>query len=131
LDRWLVEYQESRSGRSALLRPIQDATRGMAMFSFPAAGFDIDYRDIEVQKRLLRERMAGLGWLAPRILEHLHDTPDFYLDQVAQVVMDRWSSGRVGLLGDAAFSSSPMSGGGTGLALVGAYLLAGELAAAG
>jgi 2-polyprenyl-6-methoxyphenol hydroxylase-like FAD-dependent oxidoreductase len=46
-------------------------------------------------------------------------------------VMDRWSNGRVGLIGDAAFSSSPMSGGGTGLALVGAYLLAGELAAAG
>jgi len=131
LDRWLVEYQESGSGRSALLRPIQDATRGMAMFSFPAAGFDIDYRDIEACKRLLRERMAGLGWLAPRILGHLDDTPDFYLDQVAQVVMDRWSSGRVGLLGDAAFSSSPLSGQGTGLALVGAYLLAGELAAAG
>jgi 2-polyprenyl-6-methoxyphenol hydroxylase-like FAD-dependent oxidoreductase len=72
-----------------------------------------------------------MGWLTPRILAHLDDTPDFYLDQVAQVVMDRWSSGRVGLLGDAAFSSSPMSGGGTGLALVGAYLLAGELAAAG
>jgi 2-polyprenyl-6-methoxyphenol hydroxylase-like FAD-dependent oxidoreductase len=69
--------------------------------------------------------------LTPRILAHLDDTPDFYLDQVAQVVMDRWSSGRVGLLGDAAFSSSPLSGQGTGLALVGAYLLAGELAAAG
>src|SRR5213079_1076056 len=39
--------------------------------------------------------------------------------------------GRVGLFGDAAFSASPMSGQGTGLALVGAYLLAGELAAAG
>src|ERR1044071_8232073 len=75
--------------------------------------------------------MAGFGWQTPRILAHLDDTPDFYLDQVAQVVMDRWSSGRVGLLGDAAFSSSPMSGGGTGLALVGAYLMAGELAAAG
>ncbi|MEJ2889112.1 FAD-dependent monooxygenase [Actinomycetospora sp. OC33-EN06] len=45
--------------------------------------------------------------------------------------MGRWSTGRVGLLGDAAFSSSPMSGQGTGLALVGAYVLAGELAAAG
>jgi 2-polyprenyl-6-methoxyphenol hydroxylase-like FAD-dependent oxidoreductase len=45
--------------------------------------------------------------------------------------MDRWSSGRVGLLGDAACSSSPLSGQGTGIALVGAYLLAGELAAAG
>ncbi|HTW02919.1 MAG TPA: FAD-dependent monooxygenase [Streptosporangiaceae bacterium] len=131
LDRWMIEYQESESGRSALLRPIQDATRGMAMFSFPAADFDVDYHDVAAQKRLLRDRMAGLGWLAARILAHLDDTPDFYLDQVAQVVMDRWSSGRVGLLGDAAFSSSPLSGGGTGLALVGAYLLAGELAAAG
>src|SRR5947199_5430949 len=103
----------------------------MAMLSFPAADFDVDYRDVQAQKRLLRARMAGFGWLTPRILAHLDDTPDFYLDQVAQVVMDRWSSGRVGLIGDAAFSSSPLSGGGTGLALVGAYLLAGELAAAG
>jgi 2-polyprenyl-6-methoxyphenol hydroxylase-like FAD-dependent oxidoreductase len=131
LDRWLVEYQDPESGRSALLRPIQDATRAMAMFSFPAADFDVDHRDVPAQKRLLRERTAGLGWLSPRLLAQLDDTPDFYLDQVAQVVMDHWSSGRVGLLGDAAFSSSPMSGQGTGLALVGAYLLAGELAAAG
>src|ERR671920_1739530 len=129
LNRWLIDYQEP--GRSAGLRPLQDATRAMAMLSFTAADFDVDYRDVEAQKRLLRERMAGFGWLTPRILAHLDDTPDFYLDQVAQVVMDRWSSGGVGLLGDAAFSSSPMSGGGTGLALVGAYLLAGELAAAG
>ena len=131
LDRWLIDYQDQKSGRSAGLRPIQDATRAMAMFSFPSADFDVDYRDVGAQKRLLRERMAGLGWLTPRILAYLDDTPDFYLDQVAQVVMDRWSTGRVGLLGDAAFSSSPMSGAGTGLALVGAYLLAGELAAAG
>jgi len=131
LDRWLIQYQHQESGRSALLRPIQDATRAMAMFSFPSADFDVDHRDVAAQKRLLSERMAGLGWLTPRLLAHLDDTPDFYLDQVAQVVMDRWSSGRVGLFGDAAFSSSPMSGQGTGLALVGAYLLAGELASAG
>jgi len=112
LDRWLIDYQEP--GRSAGLRPLQDATRAMAMLSFTAADFDVDYRDVEAQKHLLRERMADFGWLTPRILAHLDDTPDFYLDQVAQVVMDRWSSGRVGLLGDAAFSSSPMSGGGTG-----------------
>src|SRR4051795_13231277 len=131
LDRWLIDYQESGTGRSAGLRPIQDATRGMAMFAFLAADVDVDYRDVAAQKRLLRERMKDMGWLTPRILAHLDDTPDFYLDQVAQVVMDRWSDGRVGLIGDAAFCSSPFSGGGTGLALVGAYLLAGELAAAG
>jgi 2-polyprenyl-6-methoxyphenol hydroxylase-like FAD-dependent oxidoreductase len=129
LDRWLIDYQEA--GRSAGLRPVHDATRAIAMLSFPSPGFDIDYRDVEAQKGLLREQMAGFGWETRRILAHLDDTPDFYLDQVAQVVMDRWSSGRVGLIGDAAFSASPMSGAGTGLALVGAYMLAGELAAAG
>jgi 2-polyprenyl-6-methoxyphenol hydroxylase-like FAD-dependent oxidoreductase len=129
LDDWLLQYEEG--GRSALLRPIHDATEAMAMFSFTTDHFDVDHRDVPAQKKLLRERMAGYGWLAPRMLAHLDDTPDFYLDQVAQVVMDRWSSGRVGLLGDAAFSSSPLSGQGTGLALVGAYLLAGELATAG
>ncbi|WP_211241384.1 FAD-dependent monooxygenase [Pseudonocardia spinosispora] len=130
VDRWMIDYQDQGSGRSSGLRPLRDATRAMAMFSFPAPDFDVDHRDVSAQKSLLRERMAGLGWLTPRILAHLDDTPDFYLDQVAQVVMDRWSSGRVVLLGDSAFSSSPMSGQGTGLALVGAYLLAGELAAA-
>ena len=128
LDRWLVDYQES--GRSAGLRPIHDATRAIAMLSFSAAESSVPHRDVEAQKNLLRERMAGFGWLTPRILAHLDDTPDFYLDQVAQVVMDRWSSGRVGLIGDAAYSASPMSGAGTGLALVGAYMLAGELARA-
>ncbi len=128
LDRWLLDYQEA--GRSAGLRPIRDPSRAIAMLSFPAPDFDIDHRDIQAQKRLLREQMAGFGWWTPRILAHLDDTPDFYLDQVAQVVMDRWHIGRVGLLGDAAYSASPMSGGGTGLALVGAYLLAGELAGA-
>jgi 2-polyprenyl-6-methoxyphenol hydroxylase-like FAD-dependent oxidoreductase len=101
------------------------------MFSFPADELALDHRDIAGQKRLLRERMAGFGWLTEQILAQVDDAPDFYLDQVAQVVMDHWSVGRVGLLGDAAFSASPMSGGGTGLALVGAYLLAGELAASG
>ena len=43
--------------------------------------------------------MAGFGWKTQRILAHLDDAPDFYLDQVAQVVMDSWSSGRVGLSG--------------------------------
>jgi 2-polyprenyl-6-methoxyphenol hydroxylase-like FAD-dependent oxidoreductase len=128
LDGWLYDYQDA--GRWAGLRPVPDASKAIAMLSFPAADFDIDYRDIEAQRRLLREQMTGFGWETPRILAHLDDAPDFYLDQVAQVVMPRWSSGRVGLLGDAAFSASPMSGGGTGLALVGAYFLAGELAAA-
>src|SRR4051812_30014943 len=59
LDRWMIDYQDPGSGRSAGLRPLKDDTRAMAMLSFPAAGFDVDYRDIEAQKSLLREQMAG------------------------------------------------------------------------
>ncbi len=57
--------------------------------------------------------------------------PDFYFDRIAQTHMEQWSSGRVALLGDAAYCPSPLSGMGTSLALVGAYVLAGELATAG
>ena len=53
--------------------------------------------------------------------------PDFYFDSVSQVKMDRWSAGRSVLLGDAAWCASPLSGMGTGMAVVGAYVLAGEL----
>jgi 2-polyprenyl-6-methoxyphenol hydroxylase-like FAD-dependent oxidoreductase len=41
--------------------------------------------------------------------------------------MPSWSSGRVTLVGDAGYCASPLSGMGTSLALVGAYILAGEL----
>jgi 2-polyprenyl-6-methoxyphenol hydroxylase-like FAD-dependent oxidoreductase len=55
--------------------------------------------------------------------------PDFYFDVAAQISMPRWSQGRVVLVGDAGYCASPLSGQGTSLALIGAYVLAGELAA--
>ncbi|MBS4100927.1 FAD-dependent monooxygenase [Tsukamurella paurometabola] len=126
LDRWLLDCVVP--GRSAGLRPIRDAALGMALFSFAATEAELAPRDLDTQKALLREKMTGLGWLTPQILQHAEEADDFYLDAVAQVVLDRWSAGRVALLGDAAYCSSPMSGQGTSLALVGAYVLAGELA---
>jgi 2-polyprenyl-6-methoxyphenol hydroxylase-like FAD-dependent oxidoreductase len=59
------------------------------------------------------------------------DSNDFYFDSVTQVKMKSWTKGRVALLGDAAYCASPLSGQGTNLAMVGAYILAGELKRAG
>jgi 2-polyprenyl-6-methoxyphenol hydroxylase-like FAD-dependent oxidoreductase len=53
---------------------------------------------------------------------------DLFFDTVSQIHMPRWSSGRVALVGDAAHAPSFLSGQGSSLALVGAYVLAGELA---
>ncbi|MFD7325027.1 FAD-dependent monooxygenase [Streptomyces sp. NPDC059875] len=90
-----------------------------------------DHRDTARQKRLLADAFAGDDWEIPRLIADSADAEDFYFDSIALIEMDRWSSGRVVLLGDAAHCTSPASGQGTGLALTGAYVLAGELAAAG
>ncbi|UQU67135.1 FAD-dependent monooxygenase [Couchioplanes caeruleus] len=79
-------------------------------------------------RRVLRERFAGAGWRVPSFLENLDAVDDLYFDSLSQVELPRWSAGRVVLLGDAAHCPAPSSGQGTSLALVGAYVLAGELA---
>jgi 2-polyprenyl-6-methoxyphenol hydroxylase-like FAD-dependent oxidoreductase len=86
-----------------------------------------DRRDVQEQKEILRERFAGMGWQVPKLLRLMESAPDLYFDSVSQVKMERWSKGRVALLGDAAFCASPASGMGTSLAVIGAYVLAGEL----
>ncbi|MFF0741929.1 FAD-dependent monooxygenase [Streptomyces sp. NPDC004111] len=81
------------------------------------------------QKAILRERYAGLGWHTPALLAALEDADELYFDSIAQVHVDRLSRGRVVLLGDAGYGAT-MGGMGTGAAIVAAYVLAGELAAA-
>jgi 2-polyprenyl-6-methoxyphenol hydroxylase-like FAD-dependent oxidoreductase len=90
-----------------------------------------DYRDTAAQKKILADALAGGGWELPRLLETMWDAPDFHFDAMAQIHMDAWSKGRVVLLGDAGYCGSPLSGQGTSMAMVGAYVLAGELKAAG
>jgi 2-polyprenyl-6-methoxyphenol hydroxylase-like FAD-dependent oxidoreductase len=54
-------------------------------------------------------------------------TSDFYFDSVSQIKMEHWSKGRITLVGDACCCPSLLSGKGSTLAMVGAYMLAGEL----
>ncbi len=82
-------------------------------------------------KSILREAFAGSGWEWPQIERELARTSDLYFDTVSQVRMDRWTTGRTALVGDAAACVSLMAGEGTGLAIAEAYVLAGELHACG
>lgn len=106
-------------------------TEARAMLGFMDADLRIDYRDAEAQFAELERRMADDGWVRPQLLEYMRSAPDFYFDEMSQIKMDRWSKGRIALVGDAAYCCSPLSGQGTSVALLGAYILAGELAAAG
>lgn len=103
---------------------------GVLAFATPA-GFTIDPRDVAGQRDALAAAFAGGGWEVPRIVAAMRTAEEFFFDTVSQVRMPRWSTGRVALVGDAAHAPALLSGQGTSLALVGAYVLAGELAAAG
>lgn len=105
-------------------------TEARAMLGFMDTDLRIDYRDTEAQFAELERRMAGEGWVRPQLLEYMRDASDFYFDEMSQIKMDRWSKGRVALVGDAGYCCSPLSGQGTSVALLGAYILAGELKAA-
>ncbi|MFD4674534.1 FAD-dependent monooxygenase [Lentzea sp. NPDC058450] len=90
---------------------------------------DFDYRDVDAQRALLAEKFEGAGWVWPTAVKHMWEAPDFHFDSMSQIRMESWSTGHVVLLGDAGYCGSPLSGQGTSMALVGAYVLAHELAA--
>jgi 2-polyprenyl-6-methoxyphenol hydroxylase-like FAD-dependent oxidoreductase len=90
---------------------------------------ECDRRDLDAVRDLLTRRFAHVGWEVPRLLAAMRVAPDLVFDSMGQVHMKHWSHGRVALLGDAGYCPSPLTGLGTSLALVGAYVLAGELAA--
>jgi 2-polyprenyl-6-methoxyphenol hydroxylase-like FAD-dependent oxidoreductase len=79
----------------------------------------------------VRRTFAGMHPDTDRWLDELAATPAFYFDSITQLRLDRWSRGCVTLVGDAAYCPGPAVGGSTSLAVLGAYVLAGELALAG
>ena len=83
---------------------------------------------LDLQKAMLRERYGDGKWECPRVLDELDRTHDLYFDRVSLIRMESWSRGRVALVGDAAFCVSLVAGQGSALAMVSAYVLAGELA---
>ena len=128
LDR--VEVQYSEVGRVAGVWSTRDDPNAKACFGFAAPAFPVDLRDRDQQEQALKTVYEGIRWEVPQLLELMPQATDWYFDVAAQVDMPAWARDRVALVGDAAYCASPMSGQGSSLALIGAYVLAGELAAA-
>ncbi|MFF3073642.1 FAD-dependent monooxygenase [Kitasatospora sp. NPDC057936] len=129
LDGWFLMYN-APGGLVAGARPGRLPGEIKASLSFRSAPLGLDRRDTAAQQRLLAERFAGAGWEVDRLLAGMARAEDFFFDSYGQIHLDHYTRGRVALVGDAGYCPSPLTGLGTSLALVGAYLLAGELAAA-
>jgi 2-polyprenyl-6-methoxyphenol hydroxylase-like FAD-dependent oxidoreductase len=126
LDGWFLTYQ-APGGLNASMRPSHDPSMSKAGLAFRSEPLTYDRGDVDEQLRLLNGRFAGAGWHCDELLDAARRADDFHFDAFLQIHMDTWSYGRVTLVGDAGYCASPLSGMGTSLALVGAYVLAGEL----
>ena len=125
-DTWWT-WRHATKSRSVHLRPDNlGTTRAILTFISDVRGFeDLDRVG---QLTILRSTFADVGGAAPRVLAELEDGAPMYFSVAGQVRTPTWSKGRITLLGDAAFCNATFGGTGTSLALIGAYILAGELA---
>jgi len=118
-------------GKTVGMYSARDNTEARGMLLFQSEALKYDRYDTESQKKLVESAFVGhTGWETPNLLKSMKETNDFYFDEICQIHMPTWSKGRVTLVGDAAYGPSPLSGQGSSLSLVGAYVLAGELKAA-
>ncbi|WP_020496337.1 FAD-dependent monooxygenase [Sciscionella marina] len=115
-------------GRNAVLYPVGEQGEARAMFAFAGPPLPHLPENAEQRLALLRRVYAGAGWEVPDLLGRLDAGEDIYLARAGRVRIDSYSRGRTVLLGDSAFAGS--FGLGTSTSLVGAYVLAGELARA-
>jgi 2-polyprenyl-6-methoxyphenol hydroxylase-like FAD-dependent oxidoreductase len=123
-------WQHVPGGRGVHLRPDNlGTTRAILTFVSDVRGLE-DLRRAD-QIAILRRTFADVDGAAQRILAELNDEAPLYFSAVGQLQTSTWSKGRIALLGDAAFCPATFGGGGTSLALIGAYVLAGELSGPG
>ncbi|WP_413755833.1 FAD-dependent monooxygenase [Streptomyces sp. MMBL 11-3] len=116
--------------RNAILYAYEPGERVHGFLTFGLAEPPLRaFRDPEAQRDLVASHFPDRQWEVPRLVAAMREADDLFFDVVSQIHLPTWSKGRVALAGDAAHAPSFLSGQGSSLALVGAYVLAGELAA--
>ncbi|KAI4705268.1 hypothetical protein J4E81_000148 [Alternaria sp. BMP 2799] len=134
VDTQYAQWYNASRGRLFLLRPDQYGTTRayLAITDGDLSRFEeidklLKKGTREEQQAWFEKEFEGAGWQTERCIREMKRADDFYMQQIAQVRMDTWHKGCVALVGDAAYCPSPISGVGTGAAIVGAYVLAGEI----
>lgn len=131
-DKAYSRWQHALGGRNVIIRPVTASTSSVyliAVGKHPILGNSMANRDDKARRKAWADAFADVKYgMFPRVLREMQVTDNFYSDQIAQVKLPTWHKGRCAVVGDAAYCPSAITGQGTPLAILGAYLMAGELA---
>jgi hypothetical protein len=124
--RWYI----AGDGKSMAVRPNQQKGYSSVCLARRTDGADVqNVGSLEEQKQTAIKEFQKLGWKADRILNEIRKSDaDFYSQELVKARSKSLSNGRAVLLGDAGYCPTPLSGQGTTVALIGAYVLAGCIA---
>ncbi|KAK4629301.1 Monooxygenase CTB7 [Fulvia fulva] len=128
-----AKLQHATGGRTAFIRPIDRGGRRSSGYIMCTKKDDAlarvaESRSMDEHKDALATLFKDMRGVGPRILKGMYDAEDFYFTRIVQIKLDSWHSGRCALVGDAGYAPSPLTGQGTTLAIIGGYVLAGEMA---
>ena len=132
VENYLDMYKEgmiySEPGRTAIMYATKnkESVHAFLIFSDEEEP-SVNHRDIDGHKKLVKDKFKDVGGIAPYLLETLEQNEDIYFDTTTQIIMDQWAKNRAVLVGDAAHAPSFLTGQGSSLAMIGAYILADEL----
>jgi 2-polyprenyl-6-methoxyphenol hydroxylase-like FAD-dependent oxidoreductase len=113
--------------RKQVARFTMKENKTLFLFVFESSLLNTNIQTVEQEKEALRQIYSDSTWEVPEILKRMDDVGEMYFDTVSQIKMKQWYKGRVVLIGDAAAAVSLLAGEGTGLAMLEAYILAGEV----
>ncbi|MGI8306307.1 FAD-dependent monooxygenase [Saccharopolyspora hattusasensis] len=95
LNNWQFWFHDEESGTGGAIYPVRDNAELRVTLGFLSEPVTYDHRDVSQQKQIVTDRLAGLGWEVPKLLAAMADAPDFHFDAMAQIHMDRWTTGLV------------------------------------
>lgn len=114
-----------------LMTRVHSDTEGQVYMAVRGPADELDRvlaQDVDAQKRFFAALFHDAGWRAAELVASMHASTDFYASSTHMIRSGLWSTKRVVLVGDAGYSPTPLTGMGTSVALIGATMLAGEIA---
>lgn len=104
-----------------------DMGNGKTLVMLVCASEKNEYIHRNKRKQVIQETFVNMKGIIPDAIDAITEDTNVYMDTTTQIIMPKWHSRRVVLVGDSWYCLTLVSGQGASMAMGGAYLLAQEI----